>query len=68
VDTEMARDVPMEKTSARDVARAILRSLEAGEEEIFKDPVSQQMGAMFLEDPKGLEQATAAMAAGEEAA
>ena len=68
VDTEMARNVPMEKTSARDVARAILRSLEAGEEEIFPDPVSQQMGAMFLEDPKGLEQATAAMAAGEEAA
>jgi short-subunit dehydrogenase len=68
VDTEMARDVPMDKTSAQEVASAILRFLEEGAEEIFPDPVSQQMGAMFLEDPKGLEQATAAMAAGEQAA
>jgi hypothetical protein len=64
----MARDVPMDKTSAQEVASAILRFLEEGAEEIFPDPVSQQMGAMFLEDPKGLEQATAAMAAGEQAA
>jgi short-subunit dehydrogenase len=68
VDTDMARDVPMDKTSPQDVAKAILSSLEAGEEEILPDAVAQQMGGMFFQDPKGLEQATAAMAGEERAA
>lgn len=68
VDTEMARGVPMDKTLPNEVASAILQSLESGADEIFPDPVSQQMGAMFLEDPKGMERATAAMAAGDQAA
>jgi short-subunit dehydrogenase len=68
VDTEMARDVHMDKTSPKEVALAILRSLETGAEEIFPDPVSQQMGALYFEDPKGLEYATVAMAAGDSAA
>jgi len=62
VDTDMAKDIPMEKASARDVAVAILAGIEAGEEEIFPDPVAQQIGGTFLKDPKGVERAVAAMA------
>lgn len=55
VDTDMAADIPMEKTPASVVAARILDGVEQGEEEIFPDPMSQQMGEVFLRDPKGLE-------------
>lgn len=63
VDTDMAADVPMEKTSSAEVAEAILEGLRNGAEEIFPDPVAREMGGAFLQDPKGLERNVAAMAA-----
>jgi NAD(P)-dependent dehydrogenase (short-subunit alcohol dehydrogenase family) len=40
MDTDMIRDWDIPKTSPRSVARAILDGVEAGEEEIFPDPMS----------------------------
>jgi NAD(P)-dependent dehydrogenase (short-subunit alcohol dehydrogenase family) len=55
IDTDMARDIPMEKTSPAEAALAILDGLEAGNEEIFPDRMSQQLGQLFLHNPKALE-------------
>jgi len=63
VDTDMAAGVPLDKVSPRSVAEAILDGIEAGEEEVFPDPMSRQFGELFLESPKALESQLAEMAA-----
>jgi NAD(P)-dependent dehydrogenase (short-subunit alcohol dehydrogenase family) len=55
IDTDMARDIPLEKTSAADAANAILDGLERGEEDILPDPMARQLGALFFSGPKQLE-------------
>jgi NAD(P)-dependent dehydrogenase (short-subunit alcohol dehydrogenase family) len=60
IDTDMARDVPMEKTSPAAAALAILDGLEAGDEEIFPDPMSQQLAKLSFHSPKALERHMAA--------
>jgi NAD(P)-dependent dehydrogenase (short-subunit alcohol dehydrogenase family) len=60
IDTRMAKDIPMDKTSPADAARAIVAGIEAGHEEIFPDPVSQGMGAGYLANPKELERQASA--------
>lgn len=55
VDTDMGKNVPMEKASPQSVAQAILTGIEAGEEDIFPDVVSREMGKAFFADPKALE-------------
>jgi NAD(P)-dependent dehydrogenase (short-subunit alcohol dehydrogenase family) len=55
IDTDMAREIPLEKASPAATAVAILDGLEAGAEEIFPDPMSQQIGELFLRSPKALE-------------
>lgn len=40
MDTEMTRDFPIAKASTESVARAILDSVQRGEEDLFPDPVS----------------------------
>ncbi|NQD36610.1 SDR family oxidoreductase [Permianibacter sp. IMCC34836] len=64
IDTRMAAEVPFDKTSPADAARAIVTAIEAGIEEIFPDPMSQSMGSAYLSSPKALEQQVAAMVAG----
>ncbi len=61
IDTRMAAGVPFEKTSPADAALAIIAGIEAGDEEIFPDPMSQNMGAAYLAGPKELERQVAAM-------
>jgi NAD(P)-dependent dehydrogenase (short-subunit alcohol dehydrogenase family) len=63
IDTRMAEQIPLAKTSAAETARGILAGLEAGTEDIFPDPMSVGMGGAFLADPKGLERQVAALAA-----
>ena len=60
VDTDMAANIPLDKTSPREVAHAILDGLEAGQEDILPDPMARQMGAAFFSGPKQLEQPAAA--------
>ncbi|MBC7844684.1 MAG: SDR family oxidoreductase [Gemmatimonadaceae bacterium] len=64
VDTDMAREIPMEKASASSVAEQILIAIEAGTEEVYPDPIAQQLGGLYSSDPKGVERAIAAMSAG----
>jgi short-subunit dehydrogenase len=55
VDTDMAAQLPIAKTAPAAVAAAVLEGLAGGREDIFPDPVSEQMGRTFLSDPKALE-------------
>jgi NAD(P)-dependent dehydrogenase (short-subunit alcohol dehydrogenase family) len=55
IDTDMARDLPLEKTSPQVTANAILDGIEARTEEIFPDPFAQQLGALYQHDPKAVE-------------
>jgi len=61
VDTDMASDIPFDKATPADVARAILDGIESGHEEIFPDPLSRQLGELFLKSPKELERQFDAM-------
>lgn len=60
VDTDMSQGVDLPKASPGDVARAILDGVSAGIEDIFPDPMSQNLGATWLRDPKALERQFAA--------
>ena len=55
IDTDMAKDFPMEKTSPAATAQAIVAGLLAGDNYIFPDPMSQQVGATWQRDPVGIE-------------
>lgn len=55
VDTDMLHGVEMAKTSPQEVAQAVLAAVEAGEEDIFPDPMSQNAEATWRHDPKALE-------------
>ena len=61
IDTEMAKDFDLPKTSASVAAAAILDGIVKGEEDIFPDPMSVQIGAFYFSDPKGLERQFASM-------
>jgi len=66
IDTDMARPFEMAKTSPSAAANAILDGIEAGQEDIFPDPMAKQAGALFMRDPKALEQQFAATVAVED--
>jgi NAD(P)-dependent dehydrogenase (short-subunit alcohol dehydrogenase family) len=55
VDTDMARPFEMPKTPAIDVAHATLDGVEAGEEDIFPDPMSRQLYSAWRQDRKSVE-------------
>lgn len=55
IDTDMARDFPMVKASAESTAKAIVEGLIAGEDYIFPDPMSAEVGKLWQRDPVALE-------------
>jgi NAD(P)-dependent dehydrogenase (short-subunit alcohol dehydrogenase family) len=61
VDTDMIRSFQMPKTPPIDIARAVLTAVAAGEEDIFPDPMSQQVYAAWRQDPKAVERQFASM-------
>jgi NAD(P)-dependent dehydrogenase (short-subunit alcohol dehydrogenase family) len=61
VDTDMIRAFAMPKTPAIDVARAILDGIEADVEDIFPDPMAQQMYSAWRQDHKAVEKQFASM-------
>jgi len=61
VDTDMAKDMPMDKTPPDAVARAIVAGIEAGHEDIFPDPMALQVEAGWKQDHKALERQFAAL-------
>ena len=60
VDTDMIRSFTLPKTPAIDVARAVLEGIEAGTEDIFPDPMAQQLYAAWRQDHKAVERQLAA--------
>lgn len=55
IDTDMSKEFPLQKTSAQETAANILKAIAEGQEDIFPDPMSAQMGALWSKDPKALE-------------
>jgi len=61
VDTDMAAEIQFDKTSPADVAAAVLVGIEADQEDIFPDPMSNQLYAAWRQDHKAIEKQFAAM-------
>ncbi len=61
IDTDMAKDFPMDKATPESTAQRIVAGLIAGDDYIFPDPMSEAWGAQWLRDPRGLEREFAAM-------
>jgi len=59
VDTDMVRALKLPKANPAEVAAALLAGVERGDEEIFPDPMAQQMGPLWNKSPKEFEQAFA---------
>ncbi len=55
VDTEMAENLPMDKTPPWEVAEAVLAAVEAGEEDVYPDAMSVEIHDGLLSDPKAVE-------------
>ncbi len=61
IDTDMSKGFDMDKTSPQVVAENILAGIASGNEDIFPDPMSAQLGELWTKDPKGLEKQFASM-------
>jgi NAD(P)-dependent dehydrogenase (short-subunit alcohol dehydrogenase family) len=61
IDTDMVRALEMPKTSPADTARGVLAGIARGDEEIFPDPMAQQMGTLWNKSPKKYERAFASI-------
>lgn len=57
IDTELARDLPLEKATPEHAAANIVRGLEKGENWIFPDPVALEIGHLWATDGRQLEAA-----------
>jgi short-subunit dehydrogenase len=55
IDTDMAKDFEAEKTSPQVVAQAIAQGILKNEENVFPDPMSQEVGQLWTRDPNALE-------------
>ncbi len=55
IDTDMAKGFEMEKDSPENVAKNVLAAIEQGVEDIFPDVMSNQVGAAYSANPKGVE-------------
>lgn len=61
IDTDMAKDIQLPKTSPAEAARAIVEGIAAGDEDILPDPMARQVFAQWLRDPKSVERQFGAM-------
>ncbi|EQA36006.1 putative short chain dehydrogenase [Leptospira inadai serovar Lyme str. 10] len=61
VDTDMLSGVEIPKTGPKEVANAILKGLESGEEDIFPDPMSVSIYEAWKKDHKAVEKQFASM-------
>ena len=55
IETDMAKDFEMEKSSPDLIAEGTLKAIEQGEEDIFIDPMAVQFRQDYFADPKALE-------------
>jgi len=61
VDTDMLAGIEMPKTSAADVAKAIIQGVSQGQEDIFPDPMSVAIYQAWSKDHKAVEKQFASM-------
>ena len=61
IDTDMAKGIEMAKTTPEQAAENILQGIRAGKEDIFPDPMSEQMSALWYQNPKKLEEQFASL-------
>jgi NAD(P)-dependent dehydrogenase (short-subunit alcohol dehydrogenase family) len=61
IDTDMVRALEMPKTSPADTAKGVLAGIVRAEEEIFPDPMAQQMRVLWNKSPKEYERAFASI-------
>jgi NAD(P)-dependent dehydrogenase (short-subunit alcohol dehydrogenase family) len=59
IDTDMVKALQLPKTSPAEVAKGLIAGIARGEEDIFPDPMAQQMGALWNKSPKEFERAFA---------
>lgn len=59
--TDMAKEIPGDKTAPQDLVHAVLDGIGKGLEDIYPDPVSKQMHAGLLADPKAVEKQASEM-------
>ena len=59
IDTDMARDIPMDKASPEYAAEQIVKGIEAGDTYIFPDPVAVHIGGLWEKDGRTLDTALA---------
>lgn len=55
IDTDMAKDIDMEKSSPEETAEGTLDAIESGDEDVFIDPMAVQFYKDFRSDPKAVE-------------
>ena len=61
IDTDMAKGFEMDKASPESTAQKIVAGISEGKEDIFPDPMSENISQLWAKDPKGLERQFAAM-------
>lgn len=61
IDTDMAADIPFQKTSPAEVARAVVEGVRNGVSDIFPDPMAAEVGALWRRDPQAVEAQFAGM-------
>jgi NAD(P)-dependent dehydrogenase (short-subunit alcohol dehydrogenase family) len=59
IDTDMVRAMEIPKTSPADTAKGVIAGIARGDEEIFPDPMAQQMSALWNKSHKEFERAFA---------
>lgn len=55
IDTDMTKDMEMGKDTPENVAKAVVDGLAAGQEDIYPDVMSEQLGAGYGASPKNIE-------------
>lgn len=61
IDTDLAKNLPIDKASPVDAAEEMVRGIIAGQEDIYPDPTSKHLSTLWSSNPKGLEQFFAKM-------
>lgn len=55
IDTDMAKDIPMDKFPPSQVAQRTIKAIESGQEDVFTDAFSEDLYAAHRKDPKEVE-------------
>jgi NAD(P)-dependent dehydrogenase (short-subunit alcohol dehydrogenase family) len=55
IETDMTRNLDMDKDSPQNVAKDIVRALEEGKEYVYPDKMSKQVGELYFSEPLAVE-------------